>query len=125
MNQQLNDETTESLWLHAYAGREHGMMVVGSPSAMRALGEKLIAASNQSASGTEKWPTEIASPKVVGPYRDIPYFQFSFHLAGSSPLREVAPLTRRTLHPVAFITVSCCAFVGAVTILRWFFERGL
>jgi hypothetical protein len=125
MNQHPFDETTESLWLHAYAGKEHGMMVVGSPSAMRALGEQLIAASSQSASGTENWPREIASPRVVGPYVDVPDFQFSFHLVGSGPLNEVAPLTRRTLNPLALIAVSCCAVVGAVTILRWIFEHGL
>ncbi|MBC7624381.1 MAG: hypothetical protein H7232_13440 [Aeromicrobium sp.] len=116
-------ETADPLWLHAYSGKEHGMMVVGSPAAMRTLGQQLVAAANDLAPVTERWPKEIASPSVVGPYRDIGDFQFSFHLRGSSPLGEVAPMGRRTLHPLVFVTVTGCTVVGAVTILRWLLER--
>ena len=114
------DETPDPLWLHAYSGKENGLMVVGSPSAMRALGQQLVTAADDSTAVTERWPKEIASPSFVGPYRDVPDFQLSFHLKGTAPLDEIAPLRRRNVRAPVFLAVAACTIIGAVTAWRWF-----
>ena len=108
------------LWLHAYSGRENGLMVVGDRSSLKALGQQLVAvAEAEATSSAEGWPVEIAHPEVVGPYKDIPGFALSFHLAGPSPAAELLPLGRRGLPTSLFIAAAVCIAVGLFTIGRW------
>lgn len=96
-------------------------MVVGSPAMMRDLGKQLVAAADESTTVAERWPKEIARPRVVGPYSDVCDYRFSFHLIGSAPLSEVAPIRHRNLHPIVFLAIGACTVVGAIAIWRWFF----
>jgi len=114
------DNTSSSLWLHAYSGREHGLMIVGTPLSMRALAQQLLDASNPEAvAETTPWPPVIATPPVIGPYKDIRKFTLSFHLQGSAPLEKVARLSRRTLWPPLFALIALLTIVGAVTVWHW------
>src|SRR5579864_4206680 len=102
----MEENATPSLWLHAYSGREHGLMIIGTPASMKDLAQQLLEACNQeSVTEAAPWPPVIAKPKVVGPYKDIRHFGLSFHLRTSEPLEKVAPFTRRTLWPPVFFLV--------------------
>ena len=114
------NKNPEALWLHMYSGKENGLMVIGSPAAMRTLGQQLVAATENPAPASENWPQEIASPHIVGPYSDAGDFKLSFHFAGSAPLSEVVPICRRNLHPSVFLAITACTLVGAVTIWQRF-----
>lgn len=114
------ENATPSLWLHAYSGREHGLMIIGTPASMKDLAQQLLKACNQEpVTQTTPWPPAIATPSVVGPYKDIRHFGLSFHLHGSEPLEKVAPFTRRTLWTPVFFLVALFAVIGAVTVWRW------
>jgi hypothetical protein len=114
-------DSPSPLWLHAYSGRENGLMVVGDRSALKSLGQQLVAAAEveTAAPSAQNWPVEIAHPDVVGPYKDIHGFALSFHLAGPSQAAEVLPLRRRGMPTPLFIAVAVCAAVGLFTIGRW------
>ena len=109
------------LWLHAYSGRENGLMVVGDRSSLKALGQQLVAAADAEAASpsAQSWPVEIAHPEVAGPYKDVPGFALSFHLTGPSPATAILPLRRRGLPTPLFIAVAVCVAVGLFTIGRW------
>ncbi len=118
--EKMNDKPPH-LWLHAYSGRENGLMIVGTRSSLKALGQQLVAAADAepSSSSTANWPIEVSHPAVAGPYKDVPDFALSFHLEGSSPASEVLPLRRRNLPAPLFLAVAICAMVGLITIFRW------
>ncbi|AXQ30461.1 hypothetical protein D0B54_18040 [Solimonas sp. K1W22B-7] len=107
----------DKLWLHAYSGKEHGLMVVGNPVSLRALGEALIAAAD---AGTQAqagaYPLQVVRPSVIGPYTDIPDFTLSFHLQGAEPLHKVVPLGRRGPTTLVFVSVGLCGLVGLYSI---------
>jgi hypothetical protein len=115
------DEKPPPLWLHAYSGKEQGLMIIGTPASMRALGQELLRASDDP--GLERdtvgWPRSIAAPEIVGPYKDSRGFSLSFHLQGTTPLETAAPLQRRTLWPPLFLLVATLTMVGAVSVWRW------
>jgi hypothetical protein len=95
---QTMDEKPPPLWLHAYSGKEQGLMIIGTPASMKALGQELLRASDDTGlQPADGWPRSIAAPEIVGPYKDIRGFSLSFHLKGTAPLETVAPLQRRTL----------------------------
>ena len=115
----MNDNS-EPLWLHAYSGRENGLMVVGSPDSLKQLAQQLLTAVEAHPEKTsESWPPEIVAPRIIGPYTDMPDFALSFHIKGAAPLSEVVPLKRRTLPTPLFLAVAVCAITGVVTLLRW------
>ena len=63
--------------LHRYRGKENGLMVIGSPSELRALGESLIAAAEYPPKPlVNGWPPAVAKASVTG----SPGFFLSFHL---------------------------------------------
>lgn len=109
------------IWLHAYSGRENGLMVVGNRPSLKALGQQLVAVADAEAASpsAQGWPVEIAHPEVVGPCKDIPDFSLSFHLEGPLPASEVLPQRRRALPTPLLIAVAVCAAVGLFTIGRW------
>lgn len=67
------------LFLRAYSGRENGLMVIGTADELHRLGQQLLAV-GQFPVQEGNWPAEVAHPMVVGPYRDAPDFQLSFHV---------------------------------------------
>lgn len=116
----MEKNETPSLWLHAYSGREHGLMIIGTPASMRDLAQQLLNACNQESNAkATPWPAAIATPNVVGPYKDIRHFGLSFHLQGSEPLEKIAPLARRTVWTPVFFLAALFAVVGVVTVWRW------
>jgi|SRR4051812_34061942 hypothetical protein len=114
------ENSVPSLWLHAYSGRENGLMIIGTPAALKNLGQRLVEASNPEAiTEATSWPRAIVAPDVVGPYKDVSAFGLSFHLQGTEPLEKVAPFTRRTVWSPLFVLVTLFAIVGLVTVWRW------
>jgi hypothetical protein len=112
------DTKSFSLWLHAYSGRENGLMVIGDRDALEALGRQLQSAVPSEARVAPGWPLQVASPSVVGPYKDVRDFRLSFHIKGDSPVEELLPLRRRTWWTPLVIAVAVCAVTGTVTILQ-------
>ena len=107
------------LWLHAYSGRENGLMVIGDHESLQALGRQLLDAKPGGAVAVPGWPQQVASPLVVGPYGDIRNFRLSFHIKGDSVLEEMVPIPRRALRFPVLIVVAILALVGVLTILQW------
>jgi hypothetical protein len=115
------DRTDSALWLHAYSGKDNGLMIVGTSDAMRALAQQLLAASDAAtASTSDDWPKEIARPTVIGPYTDVPDYGLSFHLRGSAPLEKVVPHRRRNMWWPIFLAIAALAATGLATIWLWF-----
>ena len=121
------NENPERLWLHAYSGRENGLMVIGDRQALEALGNQLVAAAKAelSPSSSHKWPVEVAHPSVAGPYKDVADFTLSFHLEGLLSAKEILPLRRRNLPAPFFITIAAFALIGFFAALRWVVANAL
>jgi len=63
--------------MHRYRGKENGLMVIGTSSELRALGESLIAAANDPPAPLVKdWPPQVAEATVTSSSE----FLLSFHL---------------------------------------------
>lgn len=117
------NEKPDPLWLHAYAGQENGLMVVGTPAALTSLGEQLVAAADSEEPATAAWPRSIAKPATAGPYKDIADFKLSFHVtAEPASLGKILPLQRHATPLATIVLVGVGFVVGAVTILRWVFR---
>lgn len=112
----------EALWLHAYSGREAGLMVIGTSASLRALGQQLLSATGEQAGGATGWPPSVAEPETMGPYKDVAEFRLSFHVQGDGPPGGGLPLRRHAMPAVFFLAIGACALVGAVTIARWLFS---
>jgi hypothetical protein len=105
------------LWLHAYSGRENGLMIVGTKDALHALGAQLLTATETPA--RESWPPPVATPQTVGPYAKVKNFSLSFHLEGSAPLAQVAPHRPSRARGLLYTAVAALAGVGALAIVKW------
>jgi hypothetical protein len=113
------NESPSKLWLRSYSGKENGLMVVGTPESLKSLGVQLQTAGDFMNESSKDWPSEVASPIVSGPYKDIPDFQLTFHIAGNAPISKATPLVRRNMPAPLFVIIAVCAVVGALTIFRW------
>jgi hypothetical protein len=107
------------LWLHAYSGRETGLMVIGDIESMQALGRQLLEGRPFNGASAPGWPPQIARPTVVGPYGDVRDFRLSFHLKGDRPLEEIVPIPRRGFRLPLLAALGICAVIGAATIAEW------
>lgn len=107
-----------TLLLRAYSGRDHGLMVIGTPDELRRLGQQLIVV-DQFPAQEGSWPAEVARPRVVSPYVDVPEFQLSFHVAGEVPLPTSLPLVRRQLHGAVTLSALILALIGLLSVARW------
>ena len=114
------EDSSSPLFLRVYAGRENGLMIVGDRTSLSALAKQLEAAVElPSKAPLASWPAVVASPSVLGPYKDIQDFKLSFHLEGSAPLEQVVPL-RRSGPPLLFLAVvAILAIAGVISIARW------
>jgi hypothetical protein len=114
-------ELSSPLKLFAYAGRENGLMVVGSREAMAELsGQLSTALSSQPESITAEWPRELVAASVqVGPYIDSKFWRVSFHTEGSVPSERKALVARSG--PSGWLTLATLALavVGVVSLARW------
>ena len=113
------------LKLRAYAGRENGLMVIGSPEALSELGKQLQTAGERSDAEGSSWPVEVVSPKTEGPYSDVPEFKLSFHTDPASGIPASLDVRRRNLPAPVFLVLVGLAVVGAFTIIRWAAEHAL
>jgi hypothetical protein len=110
------DTKSSPLWLHAYSGRENGLMIVGDGAALEALGRQLQAAVPLDERTAPGWPPVVARPEVIGPYKDLRSFKLSFHVKGDSAVESLLPLRRRALRIPIYLLIAVCAITGAVTI---------
>ena len=110
------DTESSPLWLHAYSGRENGLMIVGDDAALKALGRQLQAGVPLDERTAPGWPPVVARPEVIGPYKDLRKFKLSFHVKGDSPVESLLPLRRRALRIPIYLLIAVCAITGAVTI---------
>jgi len=63
--------------MHRYRGKENGLMVIGSSSELRALGQSLIAAAEHPPAPLVKdWPPKVAEATIASSHE----FLLSFHL---------------------------------------------
>jgi len=109
----------QNLQLHAYSGRENGLMVVGDEVALKELGEQLLAVDATSRHSSSEFPPLVAKPGTNGPYKDVDGFQLTFHLDVGQPIKGIGIQSRRNLSPLLLVAVAVCAIVGAATIARW------
>jgi hypothetical protein len=113
------------LKLRAYAGRENGLMVIGSPEALSELGQQLQSAGARSDAEGTSWPVEVASLKTEGPYSDVPEFKLSFHTDPRSGMPASLGVRRRNLPLPVFLVLGALAVVGAFAMIRWAAEHAL
>jgi len=107
------------LWLHAYSGREHGLMIVGDRASLEALGKALVSGQPSAVGVAPGWPPQVACPTVVGPYKDVRDFCLSFHLKGEEPVEAVLPLRRSGPWFPLLVLVLVCAAIGVVAAAAW------
>lgn len=108
-----------NLKLHAYSGRENGLMVVGDVDALKALGAQLLAVDATSSHSSSQFPPVVARPETTGPYIDVDGFQLTFHLDVGQPMKGNGIQARRNMHPWLLLACAVCTIVGAATITRW------
>ena len=111
----MNSHAAE-LRLRVYTGKEHGLMIIGKPQALRSLGAKLAAAADSAAGGD--WPQAITSEQVESPYAGIPEFNLSFHVEPSSGIPESLRFIRRAPSIQVVAPVLVLAVVGLVSVVR-------
>jgi hypothetical protein len=122
MSREVLEEHEPSVKLFSYAGRENGLMVVGSRGELRELARQIQAGLERAAHhpATEAWPSQVASAKVVlGPYAESRHLSLSVHVEGVVAAEETVPL-RRGSQPV-WLTLSTLLFaiVGLLSAVRW------
>jgi len=107
--------------LFLFTGRESGLMVVGSRSALQALAttltESLAAAPGEPSPSS--WPAQVAVASVErGPFRDSKYWQLSLHLEGAAPAEQVVPLHASGRRWWLDLLIFALAIVGLVSLVR-------
>ena len=106
--------------LHAYAGRENGLMIIGTAEALSELGRELQAvASHAPENHPANWPAQIAVLNSASPYLDRPDYRVSFHVQ-TVPLPEVLQRrSRQAPRTATFLAIAALVAVGAVSLLTW------
>jgi hypothetical protein len=106
--------------LHAYAGRESGLMVIGSAAALGELGQQLQAvASFEPVASATNWPREVAVLNCESPYQDRPDFRVSFHVQHEPLPATLQCKSRQRPSAVVFLVLLPLALVGIVSLVRW------
>lgn len=118
------DQAPAPLLLRAYSGRENGLMVIGTAGELHRLGQQLLAV-GQFPVREGSWPAEVAHPMVIGPYRDAPNFQLSFHVAGEEPMPKSLPLVRRSPRGAITVGTLVLALIGLLSVFRWVVSHAL
>jgi hypothetical protein len=109
-----------SIHLHAYAGRENGLMIIGSATALGELGQQLQAvASFEPLTAPTNWPHEVAVLNCDSPYQDRPDYRVSFHVQHEPLPASLLRKSRQAPSAVAFLIVLPLALVGIVSLVRW------
>jgi hypothetical protein len=109
-----------SFQLHAYSGRENGLMIIGDAEALKTLGQELQkAATYQPPANSENWPQQVAVLSTSSPYADREDYQVSIHLQ-TAPLPEVLRKRSRSAPSTAvFLAITFLALVGAISLPLW------
>jgi hypothetical protein len=109
-----------SIHLHAYGGRENGLMIIGSATALGQLGQQLQAAGNfEPLSSPANWPREVAVLNCESPYQDRPDYRVSFHVQQQPLPAELQRKYRQSPSVGVFLVLLPLALVGAVSLVRW------
>ena len=109
-----------SFQLHAYSGRENGLMIIGDAVALETLGQELQrAAAFQPPANPSNWPQQVAVLHALSPYADREDYQVSIHLR-TAPLPE--SLRKRSMSgpsTAVFLAITFLALVGAISLPLW------
>ena len=110
-----------SFKLFSYAGRENGLMIVGSREAMQELATKLQAAlASEPVPVTKDWPPELVAATVqLGPYRSSLGYELSLHIEGAVPAEMKVPLRRKSPPGALVAALLALAVVGLLSVLEW------
>ena len=108
------------LRLHAYGGRENGLMIIGTEAALVQLAQELQrAASFQHPPDSAGWPRPVVTVNAASPYIDAPDFRLTFHVQ-REPLSETLLAPSRRGPPVPLVLAAIgLAGVGAVQVIAW------
>ncbi len=109
-----------NIHLHAYAGRENGLMIICSVAALGELGQQLQAvASFEPVASATNWPREVAVLNCESPYQDRPDYRVSFHVQHEPLPATLQRKSRQAPSTVAFLVVLPLALIGIVSLVRW------
>jgi hypothetical protein len=109
-----------TIHLHAYAGRENGLMIIGSTAALRELGQELQGVANfESPASPANWPREVAVLNGESPYLDRPDYRVSFHVQHEPLPAALRRKSRQGLSTVVVVAVVLLALVGVVSLVQW------
>ncbi len=109
--------------LHAYAGRETGLMIIGNSEDLSSLGRKLLEVSeSQPPKKSYNWPHQVLVLDAPSPYLDRTDYEVSFYLQ-SEPLPEsLLKRPRQAPTTAMFLGVALLALVGAVSVPVWLWK---
>jgi hypothetical protein len=105
--------------LHAYAGRENGLMIIGSAAALSELGQQLQFAANVDPVAPADWPHEVAVLNSESPYLDHPEYRVSFHVQDGPLPATLQRKPRQGPSTPVFLALAFLALVGSVSLVRW------
>jgi hypothetical protein len=106
---------TEPYRAHQYSGREEGLMVMASPTALRELGTRLTKFEEAGLTDRPDWPSEVASINVGSTERP---FALSFHVEHSSG----RPRSNVPAQPKSVLLLgvgALLAVIGFGTVAKW------
>lgn len=105
---------SQRIRIHQYFGKENGIMVIGSASALNELGKELVAATDgQPETVDDRWPKLAASRDLGG--GDGPDSYLSFHVETSKG--NIPPTSKES--EVAKTVIFVLAIVGVIAIIKW------
>ena len=109
----------QRLHIHAYTGRENGIMIIGTKDELRQFAVDLQESLEiEPKSTTPGWPQEVLVVSGESPFSDRDY-PITFHVR-TEPLAAILK-KRPRYEPSApvFLGISFLALAGLVSLLRW------
>jgi len=104
--------------LHAYSGRENGLMIIGDATALGGLVQQLQAALSKQATEATPWPREVVVINAASPYSDRQDFQVSLHLkTGELPEQLVRKSKSAGASLIALLEFTVLSAIGAVSLI--------
>jgi hypothetical protein len=109
--------------IHAYAGRENGLMIIGEREALRKLGKELLEpAVEEESTAEDEWPKQVAILNSASPYADRPDYQVSIHLQTAALPASLLKKARSGTSTAIFLGICFLSLVGAVSLPVWLWK---
>lgn len=108
----------ESFELHAYSGREAGLMIIGDSKALSSLGKRLQRASEVPDEPLGDYPPLVAVISAESPYSDRPDFEVTFHVQRAPLPNELRRRMRLGASGTVTLVVGALALYGAITAVK-------